>query len=224
MPDDRAASLAASLAQGVRALREGRFDEAVAALGAVCDDAAFRAAADLVDIRARALSLYAEALWLSGRAEEALPRADAALIAARRAGDIEGVDQVERLRERIRGALKKAPITLGAPERRELDAIEAAYAPGPERAEVLLRRASTALLDGDAAIAVAAALRAREVTPGVPRVAVLTALVVARAAPDRASEELLAALEAARAGSDPTLVGAVLREAALAGIALENGG
>lgn len=215
------------LARGVRALQEGRPAEAVPLLVAVCDDPEFAAATDLVDIRARASSLCAEALLLVGRPAEAMVRAESALVAARRTGDTDGVDQIERLRERIRAALGSpadgvlpagdAGVTLTIAE------IEARFHDLGARAEWLLRKAATDARDGRGSDALDAANRAIEAAPGSVRIGVLGRLVIARVDPVRAPAELQAALDLARDASEFTLVGAVVRAAELAGIPLDAG-
>jgi hypothetical protein len=102
-------SLASRLADGLRLLREGKAAEAAAELEVVCRDPDLAGATDLRDVRARALSLLAQALWKSGRAPESLPYLEAALRLARALGDIEGTQEIEALRQQIRDAAGLRP-------------------------------------------------------------------------------------------------------------------
>lgn len=102
-------TLAARLAGGVRLLREGKPAEAAADLDVVCRDPDLAAAQDLRDVRARAMSLYAQALWKSGRPAEALPYLEAALRLARALGDVEGTQEVDALRQQLRDAAGLRP-------------------------------------------------------------------------------------------------------------------
>lgn len=101
--------IAGRLAAGVRLLREGRAAEAAAALEIVCRDPELAAAQDMRDIRARSFSLYAQALWKSGRPADALPYLEAALRLTRALGDVEGTQEVEALRQEIRDAAGLRP-------------------------------------------------------------------------------------------------------------------
>jgi hypothetical protein len=224
-------AIAAALTEGVRALRAGRAAEAVPLLLRVCDDPELAAAADLRDVRARALSLCAEALFLAGRGAEALGRAGAALAAARRLGDIEGIQEIEQLQLRIAAAApSEDPAPRPSEREREtlrrsgLDGVDQLYAGAPPelRADWLLRRATVAAEDRDADLAIAAAERALAEGAAVPRVGVLARTLLARLAPDRAPLLLQQALDSARDAGEHTLVGAVVRAAALAGIALDG--
>jgi hypothetical protein len=101
--------VAARLATGLRLLREGRAAEAAVEHEVVCLDPGLAAATDLRDIRARALSLHAQALWRSGRPADALPFLEGALRLARVLGDVEGVHEVEALRDEVRRAAGLQP-------------------------------------------------------------------------------------------------------------------
>ena len=228
--DPHTAAVASALADGVRALREGRPADAVPLLVRVADDRALAASPELRDVRARALSLCAEALLLAGRTGEAVLRAQAAVVAARAAGDVDGVDQVERLQQRIARA---APAEDPAPRLTDrerttlraapLEGVDAVYggAPAELRADWLLRRATVAVEDGDLALGEAAVGRALVEGRDLPRVVVLGALLLARIRPGDAGALLQSALDAARSAQAHTLVGAVVREAGLAGVELD---
>ena len=106
---ETADTLAARLALGLRLLREGKAAEAAAELEVVCRDPDLAGAPDLRDVRARAMSLYAQALWKSGHSAEALPYLEAGLRLARALGDVEGTQEIEALRQQIRDAAGLRP-------------------------------------------------------------------------------------------------------------------
>ncbi|MEQ1506010.1 MAG: hypothetical protein ABMB14_27510 [Myxococcota bacterium] len=221
---DRSESLAAMLADGVRALRAGRPHDAAAKLVAVCDDREFATATDLRDIRARASSLCAQALLDAGRPAEALPRAEVALGLARSLGDTEGVADVEQLRDKIRAAIDARaviPPDTAQLAARSVEDIERRHVDPEQRAEWLVRKANAEIEAGRPGDAVAVAERAVSAAPGSVRVAVLARMTVARAAPERAATELQAALDLARDADAFTLVGAVVKAAELAGVPLD---
>ncbi len=104
-------ALAARLAGGLRLLRDGKAAEAAAELEIVCRDPDLASARDLRDVRARAMSLHAQALWKSGRPADALPYLEAGLRLARALGDVEGTQEIEALRQQIRAAAGVLPAT-----------------------------------------------------------------------------------------------------------------
>jgi len=106
---ETAETLAARLASGLRLLRDGRASEAAVELEIVCRDPDLAGAQDMRDVRARAMSLLAQALWKSGRADEALPYLEAGLRLARALGDVEGTQEIETLRQQIRDAAGLRP-------------------------------------------------------------------------------------------------------------------
>jgi hypothetical protein len=112
-PRPPAEPIAKRLAAGVRLLREGRPAEAAAELEIVCRDPELAAAKDMRDIRARSFSLFAQALWRSGRPADALPYLEAALRLTRALGDVEGTQEVEALRQEIRDAAGLRPPASG---------------------------------------------------------------------------------------------------------------
>jgi tetratricopeptide (TPR) repeat protein len=203
---DDAARLGARLAEGLAHLRAGRPADAVPALTEVAEG--LRRARDLRDVRARALSLLAQALMQSGRPAEGLPAADAALRLAHELQDAEGVAEIGALRTQLQEAATRAPGR--APAR-----------PPGER-EGLLHDAGRALDAGRPEEAVASAARALALAEdaGDVRVAVLARLLLARARPETAPAELEAARALADENDDFTLVGAVARTAALLGVRL----
>lgn len=211
--EDETTRIARMLADGVTALKSGRFDEAAQLLGAVCDAPSFAAATDLLDVRGRASSLCAEALLLAGHPEQAMPRIDAALALARRAGDIEGISEVERLQERIRRAPR--------PSAQRIPQLPPTAATDP--AERLLQEAAAALDAGQRERAQSAADRAIAIAADRPRIAVIGRILRAKAEPSSASRELNEAAALARSASEPTLLALVIKTAELLSIALDPG-
>lgn len=181
---------------------------------AVCTDPSWSAAEEVADLRCRVMSLYAQALWLAGRAEEARRWAEEALAVARRLGELEGVHEITTLLQQIVGAIAARP----APERPI-----AAPAPWTHGAEGDLQAASDALDAGDPQRATTLAHRAMQQADRMPRdvrVAVLARLVIARANPPEAAPMLNDAAEIARDADNATLLGTVARAAELLGVAL----
>jgi hypothetical protein len=211
--------LADRLRFGVEAMRAGRPADAVDALAEVCADHALADATDLDDVRARALSLYGQALVLTGRADEALTPIEAALQLAYRAGDTEGVHEIEALREQAR----KARVGAAArPPSASADAIEASGLDPVTRADLLLQKASAEIDAGRAEVAADLARRALVLAPRAPRVAVLARVCLARCAPGEEAALLEEAAEIARDADEHTLLGLIARAAEAAGVVLEN--
>jgi tetratricopeptide (TPR) repeat protein len=207
---------------GLAALRAGKPADAVAPLLEVADDRELAAAEDLADVRARALSLCAQALLLAGRPGEALPRAEAALALARRIGDPEGTADVEQLVGQIRAARPSAapPNPLRHAPSASVDEIEARVRDPGARAELLLRSATAELDAGRLDEGAVRATRALDAAPDLPRIGVLARLALARARPDEAAALLREAAEVARDAHEPTLLGLVSRAAELASVDL----
>lgn len=208
-PEPESARLGAKLAEGLAALKAGRPADAVPLLAEVCDG--LRDAPDLKDIRARALSLLAQALLGTGRPAEALTPADAALRLAHEVQDPEGVTEIEALRAQLAEAATKVPAS--RPPARPIG----------ER-EALLHDAGIHLDAGRADEAVRLATRALRLAEeaGNVRIQVLARLVLARAAPEGAVAELQAAHALADANDDFTLVGTIARTATLLGVRLPS--
>jgi tetratricopeptide (TPR) repeat protein len=216
--------LAATLRDGVSALRQGRAEEAASLLSSVCDHPDFVASTELLDIRTRASSLCAEALLLSGRPAQALPRAETALQLARKLGDLEGVDEIERLRIRIQRALPGPASERGDSHLlgQSLEQLELSARRPIDRAELLLRKASAELEAGHTAQCIEAAQRALQAAPEYPRTSVLARLTLARVQPERAASLLREAAEIGRTAEDFNLVGWVARSAELLGLDLRT--
>lgn len=208
MPD--AESLADAVKRGVDALRRGDAEAAVDALQPVATDEALAAAADLVDVRARVLVLYAQALVAAERLEEAQPAMVEALRAVKRLDDDEGVAAVRALQQVANHTrTKKRTPHAAAPAR---------PAPAPDDAEAILAAANAAT--GEEAALLGEQAFALAVLRGSVREEVLARLVLARSRPETARAQLEAALRRARGADEFTLVGAVVRAAELAGVEL----
>ncbi|MEQ1568166.1 MAG: hypothetical protein ABMA64_21175 [Myxococcota bacterium] len=219
--DPHAAALARDLLAGLAALSGGRAAEAAEILARVCDDRALVAARDLLDVRARALSLLGQALVACGKPGQAIGRLEHALSLAHQLGDPEGVAEIEGMREIARAAAGPAPATraFDAPTA-TVEVIEASVADPTARAELLVRKANAAIDAGDPQTGELAATRALAHASGVPRLEVLARLCLARALPAEALERLEEAAEIAREAHEPTLLGAIARSAELAGVRL----
>ncbi len=228
MPD-RARRLAARLLDGVAHLRAGRLADCIRDLEAVCADPELAAAADLRDVRCRALTLLGDALLRSDRLDEAeaaareagsLARAmeDRAAVAATR--DLWGrIADARRVRADEARRAAAARVLLDTPD----EVLRARYGADPRRlADILVRKASAAV-DGAApevARSLAAEALDRAVSAGAVREEVFARLVLARATPDAAREHVLAALSRADAAGEPTLLSTVARTADLLGVPL----
>ncbi|MEZ4241285.1 MAG: hypothetical protein R3F59_35035 [Myxococcota bacterium] len=228
-PDPHADALGRALAEGIEALRRGQHRQAATALAAVCDDRAFARAADLADVRARALSLCAEALLGAGQPQQAMARAQSALVLARRLGDTLGVQDIEQLQQRIARAAPGPRAGGGGAADASLLEVPAdevdrklAGAPPELRADWLQRWAAAAASAGRTRDAAAALDRALHEATEVLRVQVLARIALAALRPADAGALLQRALDLARDADQHTLVGAVARAAAQAGVAIDG--
>lgn len=214
--------------RGVDALRTGRPADAVDALSPVVADPALAAAPDLVDVRARVLVLYAQALVDSGRYNEAKAAIPEALRAVRRLDDDAGIAAVKQLQARLvrdiaddhrraSEAIERAKVA-----RTPIDELLAAATSPEQRGEVLVQKANAmidtgSLVEGGAYADEALALA---VAAGNVREEVLARLSIARARPDEAATHVGAAFACAERAGDFNLVGTVARAAALHGVPL----
>ena len=222
----RSELLAGLLLDGLRALKAGRAADALGPLEQVCGDHELARAADLADVRARACSLLAQALLATGRASEALPRAEEALELARRLGDPDGLRQIESLSSEIREALRNEERVQDRRIRAErlaaipLHEVEARVRDPLALIEVLVRKANAEADSGRTAQALTIAERALvdALTVDDVRLEVMARLSVARAAPDRAQHELERAHARASEAREFNLVTAVARAAVAHGV------
>ena len=100
-PTDR---LARQLLSGVEHLRAGRAEEACVALAAVTTDADLAAADDLVDVRARALTLLSDAQLQMDALEDATASLAEAERLVRALDDATGLAEIHEISKRVRSA------------------------------------------------------------------------------------------------------------------------
>ncbi len=214
------------MGRALRALQRGDAASALVDLKTALGDPGFAEAADLADVRARAMVWYADALHRCGRAAEASEAVASAVLAARAVGasDVE-LAEVDALRVRIDHALETAtrqpirtrqataavdrPVQWYADHLRDSD----------QRAGGLLEKASAHADRGDvegAAESIEAALGAS----ASPRTTVIAALLMARLDPTRATEHIERAYREADASNDTGLIGAVAKAGEAAGVAV----
>jgi len=222
---DPATQLARQLLAGLKALRSGDAQRAAETLSAVCNDRALSDSDELADVRARACSLYAQALLKSDRVPDATHWVEEAVRLSRRVGDPDGLREVEALRDQIRAAAPPAPDPVAAARSERLAAtpietLEERVRRPVGLVELLLAKANADLDAGRPHDALPIAERARNgaISMGDVRLEVMTRLTVARADPDNAQEELDAAHRAALAADEFNLVTAVARAATAHGM------
>jgi hypothetical protein len=227
-PDIDAMDLPERLAAGVAALRAGRAADAVDLIGRVAESPALAADPDLADVRAAAKSLYASALLADGKPELAERPCRDALGIVRRAGDVDALNRLRALQDRIVAAIAEARQAAA----RETEAKHVAATPldtllanaetAEARAEILVKKSVAVLADGDADGAADLAFRALDVARAAGDV---TWQVFARAALLRADTlhadlHLAAGLELASAHEEFNLVSTLLRAAEDAGVSV----
>jgi hypothetical protein len=219
-------NLAERLAQGVSALREGRPADAATRLREVVDHPDFRAAPDLLDLRARAASLLAQALLATDEVGPADRYAREALEAVEELGDSEGIAQIHALRQEIMGralALRNERERHARRARLRTVSIEellGSTVDPCERVGLLIERASAASEAGDDTEARELAERAtamadREATV---KEQVLSRLLVAQVMADKRLDALRSAYRLALAANEPGLITGIAQTAAQVGI------
>ncbi|MCB9663494.1 MAG: hypothetical protein H6732_05260 [Alphaproteobacteria bacterium] len=223
-------TLPEQLAAGLAALRGGRWSEAEALLAPVVDDADLAEAADLADLRARALSWHAQALLELGRLREAETRCREALRLLRRLGDATGTAEVRRLQDRVVGLL--AHDAEQAQRRQEQARIAATpladlllTAEGPAaRAAVHVKKALALLDGGEVAEATPLARRALALAREGADVTweVHAQVAVARCHPAEALDALVAAHRVAADADEFNLVAVIARAAEELQVALPS--
>lgn len=105
---DRSAEVAARLLAGVEHLKAGRLQDAITELAEVCSDEDLRRADDLRDVRARAMSMLADAHLRAGDVDSAETMAREALALLREVGDANGVRAVQDVWGRVAAARQEA--------------------------------------------------------------------------------------------------------------------
>jgi len=225
---DRSAEerLAAHLTKGVEALRQQRPDTAVLHLRPVADDHELAAAPDLADVRARALTLLAQALLdldEPSHHDEVERRLDEA-----QRIDPGPVDpEVRGLTERLADA-RRIAMEASAREARTKRLAEADIEPLLQRVADPDRRCDLLVQKAQAELTVGRIERGRDLAARAlamkdeitlrPRVMAL--LTMARASPDDAARYLHEALALADTASAHTLVGTIARTAELLSVPL----
>lgn len=221
-------SLPEAVRRGVEALRAGKPAEAVEALGPVYADVELAEATDLIDIRARIASLYAQALLDLSRWDEAqAPLADAMRL-AKRVDDEDGVDAIKLLQARLVQALGERHRRANERKQHEnivktpIETLLAGDKTPLQTADVFLRKATAHVELGEAELAESFAERALAIAlaENAVREEVLSRMMLARAAPSRAAAELAAALSRATTAEQFNLVGGVVKAAELSGVEL----
>lgn len=226
MADRTAAErLAAHLKEGVAAMRQGAWNRAVLHLRPVAHDEVLEAADDLADIRARVLTLLAQALLEDGEVgdhdevEALLVRATALAEDAR--------PIVNDLQERLDDARRRA-LEAEAHDARTRRLADADIEPWLERltdpdrrCDLLTQKAAAVLALQGPVPAAPFAERALAIGHEAQlRSRVMAHLVMARTHPEAAKAHLDAALAMADAASEFTLVGTIARTAELLGLPL----
>lgn len=214
--------LASQLLAGVDLLRKGRATEAVAPLREVAEDPALAVADDLADVRARALSLLAQAYLETDRAAEAKPHLDEARALVARLPKTavgEDVTALADLAERIDARIEldeRARVQSERLAKLPMPEIEARTKDPRTLLEVLVRKANAEIDVGrsEAAIPIAERAIIDAMTLGDVRLEVLARLSLARANPDFAVREIERALRSADGFGDPNLITTVVRAAA----------
>lgn len=224
-----AESLPSALAEGVTALRAGRPGQAVEPLRTVCIDPMFASEVALADIRARAMSLLAQALYETSQITEARWWADEALRAARRLEDRAGIDAIRQLVRdidaRSRAEHERAQrLQEGQQQAERPLAEQLAAASGPvERADALVGRATLHLSREEIEDAAALAHRALVELEGIEHPEALRARTMARVASARARPEearswLQSAWQEAAEAQEHNLVATIARAAESLGV------
>ncbi len=214
--------------EGVTALQERRWEDAVRTLEPVAHDADLRGADDLQDVRARVLSLLAQATLEAGQIHAADAACREALRVLRRVGDKAGVAEVRGLQDRVVAALAEA----AEAARRRAEQAEVAAAPlGPylaeartpvERAERLVKKATACADVGDEAQGLPLAEEALALAraDGAVTWEVFARVALARLAPDRAQEHLHAAATLAARSAEFNLVSVIVEACRLLNVSL----
>nr|MBA2319948.1 hypothetical protein [Deltaproteobacteria bacterium] len=191
-------------------------------------DPAFAAATDLDDVKARASSLYAQALLAAGRPAEAWRWSEGALRLAKSLGDEAGLAEIRTLHQSIREALTSAAQQRAAVEHgrrlaeRSVEEILIGLGSAEERADALVKKANAEIDAGRPAEGAEIARRAVEEAASAAAIApeVFARIAIARAAPAEAGAQLLAAWRRAERANEFNLVGAVARACELLGVRL----
>jgi len=209
--------LADRLAEGISHLKNERYEQAVDHLRAVSDG--LKGAEDLRDIRARAISLLAQALFQLGELDDASEVIRDALRLTRQLEDKDGLKQVRALQDELAKARTdrfQADVRLRELARtRETPLIELLRTPKDDGAAGVLIRKATAELEHRPALARAlgeAALIASE-KQGEAALRINARVTLARALPQRAGELLAQAHGIAADSGETNMISLIARAA-----------
>lgn len=216
------------IAEGLLALRSGRPADAMTSLRVVWEDVDLAEAVDLVDIRARVGSLYAQAALESGARAEADKVCRDVLRILRKLGDRAGLDEVRTLQDQIVTAMARdAEQAERLKEQRAVSAtplvhLLAGVTDPLGRAEKLVKKATAHAdlgeLDQGAPLAREAVTLAD--AHGSPQWSVLARLALARLEPAHAVDHLIAAHRRAESAGEFNLISTIARAADLAGVVM----
>jgi tetratricopeptide (TPR) repeat protein len=221
--------LAQHLLQGAAKLNEGHVAEATALLKVVATDPDLQHASDLTDVRARACSLYAQALLGMDDVEEAEAWIQEALRITRPLGDMDGLRVLRGLHSEIMQR-KKERQTQADEHVRSIALAEmpvheiVANARSPyELAQRLVERAQAAVEVGrlEEALSIAQQAQSVAVEHQMTRERVLAHIILARVEPHKAQEILEAALAVARQDHEVQLIALIAKTAKLFDLQLE---
>lgn len=220
--------LPARITSGVEALRAARWHDAVTALSPVVGDPDLAAADELRDVRARVLSLYAQACVEAGALEPADRACRDALRLLRALGDKPGIDTVRALQDRVVQALAREREQAARREEMArvaatpIDTLLAGATTDAARTETLLRKAHAHADTDTGALGAPLATEAIDLADRLAdtRLQVLARLARARCAPDHALSDLVQARDIADAAGEFNLIATIARAAEVAGVDL----
>ena len=226
---DRSEQLAHRLLEGLNLLRSGENAAAAQAFADVHDAPEIIAAADMTDVRIRALTLHGQAILATGGIESAQKSVMDAMRLARSEGDPHGLHQAQALYKQVLARRdERSRRAIAASEARRvaaasLDDIRSRLAPRSQPlCDALIKKANAHMDVDQSTIAHPLALEALALAQAQSwlREEVLARLSLARAQPDEAAHQLYEAWRRAERASDFTLVGTVARAADLQGVSL----
>ncbi len=215
------------LAQGVADLRAGRNQEAADHLAEVWADEELSAAEDLVDIRARAGSLYVQALVQLGQPRAADRPCRDVIRLLRKLRDRDGLTEVRRLQDQIVRALahdREAEERASAQRRIASTPLEDLLegVTGEERIAVHVRKANALADAGELEVAVRVARLGLQLAEEAQHITwqVMAHMALARARPHVARDHLVRAHGIADSHEEFNLVSMVARAAEVAEVEL----
>lgn len=214
-------TLPETLAQGVQAVRNGRFAEGAALLRTVVEEPSFIEHPELQDLRARACSLLAQALLATDELGPADRFARQAVEILEELEDKQGLAEVEALRRDILSSAVEQRRVADQRARRArllavpIDELIADAADDAEASRMLMERATAEHDAGNSSAAAVLANRARNLADesGSVKEQVLTRLLVAQVDAEQRLAALRGAYHIALAADQTALIGGVARTA-----------